>query len=219
MKFFVDSADLDLVKPLLKSGGFGGVTTNPTLLKAANFPLTRESVADFVDAVVGCGAQEVFFQSWGETASELYERGKELSKDHPALVVKLPCTREGLEAAAGLAKDKIKTCITAIYAEHQSLLASAVGAAYAAPYLGRMNDAGLEGHALIARMAAALRGQESKTKILAASVRSVEDITQLAQNGVSHVTLAPKVAGLLFEERLTLEAAARFEADAGRVTP
>lgn len=212
MKFFIDTADVHAIAPLIKTGVFYGVTTNPTILKTAG--IKARSFHDFARNQIRCGAQEVFFQSWGENADELTTCGRFLFNDEPQIVVKLPCTREGLGAASRLSQDGIKTCITAVYAAHQALLASAVGAAYVAPYLGRMNDAGRDGHALIAQMANALRQGHSQTKILAASIRTVEDVMTLAQNGVDCVTVNPTIANLLFEEALTQEAVVRFDADA-----
>jgi hypothetical protein len=49
---------------------------------------------------------------------------------------------------------------------------------------------------------------------LAASVRSPEDLTSLAQHGVHNITLSPAVAEKLFQEPLTLEATRSFEAAA-----
>jgi transaldolase len=74
-----------------------------------------------------------------------------------------------------------------------------------------MNDAGRDGHAMIAQMAEALRRTEGPSEILAASVRTPEDVAGLAQHGVGHITLAPGVAARLFQEPLTLEAARAFE--------
>ncbi|MFA4846363.1 MAG: transaldolase family protein [Patescibacteria group bacterium] len=212
MKFFVDSVDLEAMKPLLKTGVFAGVTTNPTLLK--NDGIFGDAVRGRVEDILALSPRKVFVQSWGQSADELASHGWSLSQIGPQVIIKLPCTREGLEAAARLREDDIKTCITAIYAEHQALLASAVGAAYGAPYLGRMNDAGLDGHALIAQMASSLRILNSKTRVLAASVRSVEDVVLLARCGVTNVTLSPAVAAHLFDEPLTLAAVQQFETDA-----
>lgn len=212
MKLYIDSANIAVVESLMKTGVFYGVTTNPLILREAGVRLSK--LGDFADYVLGLGAQEVFFQSWGEDAATLCRHGEQLARLSSQVVVKLPVTREGLEAAAKLAKAGIKTCLTAVYAPFQVLLAAALGAAYVAPYLGRMNDAGRDGHALIAQMATALQKTECLTEILAASVRSPEDVASLAQNGVRNITLSPAVAEKLFLEPLTLEAVIAFEAAA-----
>ena len=209
MKLYIDSADSITVETLLKTGVFYGVTTNPLILKEAGVRL--EQLADFAERVLGLGAKEIFVQSWGQDAPALHQHGLRLADISGKAVVKLPATREGLEAAARLSGEGIRTCVTAVFSPFQALLAASTGAAYVAPYLGRMNDAGRDGHAMIAQMAEALRRTESPTEILAASVRSPEDVAMLAQHGVGHITLSPAVAARLFREPLTLEAARVFE--------
>jgi len=209
MKLYIDSADLSHIEALMKSGVFHGVTTNPLILKAGGIRLAE--LADFADRVFSLGAREILFQRWGGDETEYYWNGLGLADMSSQVVVKLPATREGLAAAARLSGEGIRTCVTAVYSPYQALLAAAAFAAFAAPYLGRMNDAGRDGHAMIAQMAEALRHTESATEILAASVRSPEDIARLARQGVSHITLSPAVADMLFKESLTLEAAGAFD--------
>ena len=212
MKFFIDSADYGVIRTLIRVGVFSGVTTNPTILKASK--ITKSDFHALAKSVIALGAREVFFQSWGNNADALVENGRFLFNDDPQIVVKVPCTREGIEASARLSREGIKTCVTAVFSAHQVLLAAAAGAAYVAPYLGRMNDAGRDGHGLIAQMADALQKSGGKTQILAASIRDLDDIVKLAQASVRCVTLSPTIAGELFDDSLTLESTARFEADA-----
>jgi len=209
MKLYIDSADATIVESLMKTGVFFGVTTNPVILKESGVRLAQ--LAEFADRVLGLGAKKIFFQSWGQDGAAFHQHGMRLADISTKVVVKLPATREGLEAAARLSGEGIRTCITAVYSPFQALLASSAGAAFVAPYLGRMNDAGRDGHAMIGQMAGALRHTESPTEILAASVRTPEDVARLAQHGVCHITLSPAVAGMLFQEPLTLEASRVFE--------
>ena len=209
MKFYLDSADLSALKLLMKTGVFYGVTTNPTLLKEAKVP--AQQFPKFAAKVFDMGAKEIFLQSWGKDADELFAHGKKLGGIASNVIVKLPATREGFEAAGRLVNQGIATCITAVYAPFQALLADSLGAAYVAPYLGRMNDAGRDGHALIAQMAETLAKHNSSTEILAASVRSPEEAARLAQNGVRCITVSPSVAEKLFQEELSIAAAKVFE--------
>lgn len=215
MRFYLDSARKSEVKPLLATGVFYGVTTNPLILREAS--VRAGQLAEFADWVFGLEAREVFFQSWGEDQATLYQHAQQLARISTKVVVKLPATQEGLTAAAKLAADGIRTCVTAVYTPFQVLLAASVGAAYVAPYLGRMNDAGRDGHASIAQMVQALRNTSSPTEILAASVRSPEDVARLGQAGVRCITLSPAVARQLFQEPLTLEATQAFEVAAKEV--
>lgn len=217
MRLYLDSADRSALEPLLQTGVFYGVTTNPSVLRTAG--VRPSGFVPFADWAFGKGAKELYFQAWGESAKALYEWGKTLAGISTRVVVKLPATQPGLEAASRLAVEGIRTCITAVYTPFQALLAASAGAAYVAPYLGRMNDAGRDGHGAICQMATALRATGSSTEILAASVRASEDLATLAANGVRCVTLAPAVAATLFQEPLTLEAARAFEAAAKELEP
>ncbi|HOV85743.1 MAG TPA: transaldolase family protein [Syntrophobacteraceae bacterium] len=215
MKLYIDSARVSVIESFMKTGVFHGVTTNPHLLKEAGVP--PERLSELARQVFDLGAGEVFFQSWGEDAAALHLRGRQLADLDDRVVVKLPATLEGFEAASMLAAAGTRTCITAVFAAFQGILAAGAGAAYVAPYLGRMNDAGRDGHAVIALMSGALRRVESPTAILAASVRTVDDVALLAQNGVRCITLSPAVARNLFREPLTLEAVRSFETAANAI--
>ncbi len=217
MRLYLDSADLAQVLPLLQSGVFYGITTNPLILQESKTPYG--AFPSFAKAVLGNGAREVYFQSWGESSEELLERGRELAQIDGRVVVKLPVTREGLTAASQLAEEGIKTCITAVYTPFQALLASAVGAAYVAPYLGRINDSGRDGYAIIAKMTQSLKQIDSPTEILAASIRSSADLVTLAQDGVRCITFSTSIAERLFQEPMTLEATRAFEEAAKEVNP
>ncbi len=215
MRLYIDSAQILVVESLMKTGLFYGVTTNPLILREAG--LSMSGLSDFAHRVLDLGGREVFFQSWGEDGATLYRHGQQLARFDSDVVVKLPATRDGLEAASRLAGEGARVCVTAVFAPFQAALAASAGAAYVAPYLGRMTDAGRDGHDMISQMAESLRNTKSLTEILAASVRTPEDVVRLARNGVRCVTLSPPVAERLFQEPLTLEAARAFEAAARKM--
>jgi transaldolase len=212
MRFYIDSAEVSLLEPLLKTGVFHGVTTNPLILRQAG--VATKQLSTLTDRVFALGARELFLQSWGEDVVSLHAQGQMLARFSEKVVVKLPATREGIEAAARLSKGGVRVCITAVYAPFQALLAASVGAEYVAPYLGRMNDAGRDGLRMIGQMSEALRGTGSSCEILAASVRTPEDVARLSERGVRCITVSPAVAEKFFQEPLTLEAAKAFAAAA-----
>ena len=209
MKLYVDTADRAAAESLLATGLFHGVTTNPTILQRASM-----GVADLHDIyrwAVEAGAQEVFFQAWGEDAATLIERGQQLRDLGREVVVKFVATRAGSTACAGLAARGIPTLLTAIYDPGQAIIAAAAGATYIAPYLGRMNDAGREGIAEVVAMHEVLVATGSRTKVLLASVRSVPEMVALARRGVDCFTMAPAVAEGFFTDELTADADRAFE--------
>lgn len=117
----------------------------------------------------------------------------------------------GTEAAAQLIQQGIRVTLTGVYAVHQALISAALKADYAAPYLGRMTDLGQDGRQGIISMQRGLNGVKSSTKILVASIRSIEDITALTQQSLDTFTVSPAIAEQLFQVDATIDAALAFE--------
>lgn len=208
--FYLDSADRETCEPLLRTGLFRGLTTNPTILAAAGVP--NAGIPDVVAWATEAGAATVFAQSWGATASELVDRGLWIRSLGDHVVVKIPATDIGLEATARLAADGHPVLVTAVYAATQVLPAMAAGARFVAPYLGRMNDAGRDGFDEIKAMQRAIAAGGSELRILVASLRSPGEALRLAELGVTEFTLAPTVWRQFFEDQLTAAAVGAFDA-------
>lgn len=216
LRMYVDSAVREDAEPLLSSGIFRGITTNPVLLRRAG--LHEEDLDDFYHWAAAVGAEEVFFQAWGDNEQELVQCATRLFAIGPRVVVKLAANRPGVRASATLASSGFPVLMTAVYNAPQAMLGAAAQVAYIAPYLGRMGDAGRPAHAEIIRMAHALRGVRSDTKILVASIRTPGDVVQLAQEGVECFALSPAVARGFFAEPLTDAAIDNFDQATRAVT-
>lgn len=208
MSFFIDSADRSRVEPLLASGLFGGVTTNPAILDKAG--LGSRDIPDLVRWATGAGAERVFVQAWGDSVDELVERGEGFRALSPNVVVKVTASREGIEAAARLSPGG-EVLVTAVYSATQVLPIVASGATYFAPFVARMAAAGREPMTEIARMVASLRGLGASTRLLAGSLRTPEQMLELTELGVRDMTLGPDVWDLVFGDELTAEAVANFD--------
>ncbi len=209
MRLYLDTADRSAAESLLATGLFRGITTNPTILQRA-----AKGVADIEDIyrwAIDAGAEEVFFQAWGDDAATLTERGQWLGDLGPEVVVKFVATRAGATACAALAARGTPTLLTAIYDPGQAIVAAAAGATYIAPYLGRLNDAGRQGIAEVIVMHEVLVATGSTTKVLLASIRSVPDMVALARHGIDSFTMAPAVAEQFFTDPTTADAARTFE--------
>ena len=215
LRLLLDSADPAAWADWLPSGLFHGVTTNPTLLLRAARPCRLDELARLTREALDRGMQEIHLQAWGGDAEALADSGAGLAALAPGRVlVKLPITRAGAEAARRLIHADVPVTFTACYAVPQVLVAAALGARYIAPYLGRIGDLGRDGHADLIAMQQALDGVGATTRLLVASLRDPTDLTRLAAAGVGCFTLAPSVAADLFSAAPTLEAAAQFERDA-----
>ncbi len=207
---FVDSAIRADVEALMRTGAFVGVTTNPRLMHAAG--LTPKDLPDVYEWTTAAGAREVFFQSWGQTAAEITERGHELRGLGERAVVKVVASAAGIEAAATLTRAGVPVLLTAVYAAHQAITAAAIGVRYLAPYLGKMAEEGGTAREDVAGMQGILTSSGSVTRVLAASLRSTADLVYLAQHGVEAFALPVLVARKLLADRNTAAAIAEFDA-------
>ena len=209
IRFFLDSADFAAAEPWLRTGLFAGVTTNPRILHAAGRRLSDiAAIADWA----GAGGREVCFQVWGDTADELYRAAREIRRAAPDATVKVPCTAVGAEVVRRLHTDGVPVLLTAVYSGKQALIASALGVRYLAPYFNRMNLAGRDALAEIAHMTSAIPQDGRGPLVMAASLKTAEQVVALSDIGVRVFTISPAVAADLFADDLTAEAVAAFEA-------
>ena len=210
VRLFLDSADPAAWARLLPLGFLHGVTTNPLLLERAGQPCTLANLEQLARTAARLGAREIHLQTWGEDAAQLTERGRRLAALDcgPAVAVKVPATAAGFVCARRLIDAGATVTMTAVYAEGQVLAAAALGAAYAAPYLGRLDDAGRDGRASLVRMQALAAA--TPLRLLAASLRAADRVVDLAAAGLDTFTFGPDVADALIAEPLTTAAAADF---------
>lgn len=215
-RFFLDTADTAEWDSLLKLGIFHGVTTNPTILEKCGQPCTVANIHVLAERALS-QTNEFMCQAWGSTAQELFAIGMQLAEPDPEhIVIKVPVTAIGVEAAQLLQRQNIRVCLTACYNANQALLAASVGAEYLAPYCGRMTDAGKNGEEECMSMLDIVDGMNSETRILVASLRSVDTIRNLTEAGLDTFTFSPEVARMMFDEPLTDAAAKDFEEAAAR---
>jgi transaldolase len=209
LRLYADSADLDAIEPLLGDGFIRGVTTNPTILARAGW--TAEDRPLLARRWLAAGAEEVFFQAVGDSVEEMAADAARI-QDLNA-VVKVPAVHAGWAVARRLGEAGWPTLVTAVYTVAQAACAGAMQATYVAPYLGRLSDQGVDGHALVARMTSALAG--TPTMPLVASVRSPDDVGRLVLAGVRHITAAPPVVHACFFDAASEAAADVFAAAEG----
>jgi transaldolase len=211
---YLDSADLAQLRLCMPHPVVHGVTTNPTLLRRAG--VRRDALPDLLGEMLVLGAKQVQAQVRSPDASGMLDDAHDLLRHFTPgqLVIKIPATREGLRAGAQLVAQGVPVTYTAVYALEQAHFSAQLGASYAAPYLGRLNDAGLDGLALITQMQALLQAGGSATRLLVASVRDREAYLNLLRIGVGAITIPPWLLGELLDHPATLQAEQAFLADA-----
>lgn len=210
LQLYIDTPDTAIWQQYLPTGLFYGVTTNPKLLYQTGIPCTVQSLADLARTAFDLDAQEIHLQVWGEDTESMLNIGRAIAEIDYRVSVKVPITREGILCARQLIEEGNRVTLTAVHTTSQILIAIALGAAYAAPYLGRMNDAGQNGLDELRTMQQIIRKTGSHTRILAASIRQLSDLTALAEYGLDTFTLLPNLVDELLENPLTNKAAAEF---------
>lgn len=210
MALYIDSANRALVEGLLEVGIFSGITTNPTILERSG--VAQDSHPEVYRWADAAGARDIFLQARGEDAKTLVDVGLRLASLGPSVIVKLPATKAGITATEKLVAAGHRTLVTAVYHPAQALLAQAAGAEFIAPYVGRMTDHRRDGLASTAQMAQILQG--SRCRVLAASLRSLDEVANLAAAGVPDFTMSETLCEALLADDLTIKATKAFE-DAG----
>lgn len=219
MKFFVDTADLGEIAEAASWGVLAGVTTNPSLYariggRLADFPGHIQQICALV-------AGPVSAEATAAQRDEMVQEGRQLAALAPNVVVKLPVTSEGLAATKILAAEGIPVNMTLVFSVPQALLAARAGARYISPFIGRFDDIGEDGLAQLADIIAALgnydwRGADEadhSPEVIAASIRSVQHVTQAALLGADIATVPFNVLQKCLEHPLTERGIASFNTD------
>ncbi len=198
MKFFIDTADVEAIRELSTTGLIDGVTTNPSLVSKAARPLV-DIVREIADMVPGPISAEVT----AIEAPQMIEEGLHLASIAPNIAVKVPLTFEGLKACAALSGRDIMVNVTLCFSANQALLAAKAGASFISPFIGRLDDIGEDGMALIEDIRIIYDNYGFDTEILAASIRNADHVKNAALAGADVATVPPQVLHALVKHPLT----------------
>jgi len=208
MKFFIDTAEIDEIKELAATGMVDGVTTNPSLIMKSGrdiVEVTREICA-IVDGPVSAEVTATESQA-------MIAEGLELAKIAPNIAVKVPLTWDGLKACKALSGAGHMVNVTLCFSATQALLAAKAGATFISPFVGRLDDIGLDGMELIADIRQIYDNYDFQTQILAASIRNVNHVATAAKLGADVATIPPGVVRKLADHPLTDKGLDAFLAD------
>ena len=208
MKLFLDTANQAEVERAVQMGVISGVTTNPSLVaKEGGDYIAR--VLYFCDLVAGPISVEVM----ATDTEGMLKEARELAKLHENIVIKLPITADSLAAIKQLKAEGIKTNATLCFSANQAILAARAGATYVSPFVGRLNDVGMDGMGLIAEIKAIFDNYGYDTEIIVASVRSPRQVTDAAIIGADIATIPFKTLEQMVSHPQTDLGIAKFEAD------
>ena len=208
MQFFIDTAEIAVLRELSATGLVDGVTTNPSLIAKSgrNF---LETIAEICELIPGPVSAEVA----AVEAKAMIAEGEKLAKIAPNVVVKLPLTWDGLIATKVFADQGIQTNVTLCFSAAQALLAAKAGATYISPFVGRLDDQGAVGMDLIVEIRTIYDNYAFDTEILAASLRNTAHVKDAALAGADCATIPPSVFRDLVKHPLTDRGLEQFLSD------
>ena len=209
MKFFVDTADLAEIKEMASTGLLDGVTTNPSLIMKAGKDF-KALIGEICAVVAGPVSAEVA----ATDHATMLKEGRLLAKIAKNVTVKVPLTWDGLKTCKVLSGEGTPVNVTLCFSANQALLAAKAGATFVSPFIGRLDDIGLDGMALIREIRQIYDNYpDLGTEILAASIRTVGHVRDAALIGADVVTVPPSVLKALAQHPLTDKGLAQFVAD------
>lgn len=208
MKFFIDSADINEIKMANERGWVDGVTTNPSLIAKSgrNF---EEVIKEICKLTKGPVSAEVISLQ----AEEMVAEGKHLAKWADNVVVKIPMCEDGMIAVKKLTAEGIKTNVTLVFSVMQALLAAKAGATMVSPFVGRLDDIGADGMAMVQETVQMYQNYDFATEVLVASVRSPLHIQHASLIGADIATIPFKVMQQMTGHPLTTKGIDLFLAD------
>jgi transaldolase len=212
MKIFLDTANLDELRKAADWGIVDGVTTNPTLIAKEGNAIEKQ-IAAICDIVDGDISAEVV----STVSKEMVEEGRRLAGIHENVVVKLPLTRDGIKSCSILSREEIRVNVTLCFSAAQALLAAKAGAYIISPFIGRLDDIGINGMDLIQQIVQIYDNYGYQTQVLAASIRTVNHVIEASMAGAQIGTMPFKVLDSLFNHPLTDKGLDQFLKDYAKV--
>jgi transaldolase len=214
MKIFLDTANVNEIREAASLGLVDGITTNPSLLAKEKAPYL-DVLSEICALVEGPISAEVV----ATDAQGMVREGRDLAKIAPNIVVKCPLTAEGLKAVRELKNHGIRSNVTLCFSAPQALFAAKAGAYIVSPFVGRLDDIGIDGMALIKDVKQIYRNYGFETQILVASIRNPLHVIEAALVGADIATMPANVYQSLLKHPLTDIGLARFLEDWRKAEP
>jgi len=217
MKFFIDTANLNQIREANNLGVLDGVTTNPSLMAQEGIKGDANIKQHYIDICNIVKGGDVSAEVIATDLEGMIREGKDLAALHPQIVVKVPCTIEGIKAIKYFSDNGIRTNCTLVFSVGQALLAAKAGATYVSPFIGRLDDVSTDGVELIRQIVDVYNYYEFTTQVLAASIRHTMHIIQCLEAGADVATCPLSAIMGLVNHPLTDIGLAKFLEDFKKV--
>ncbi|MDR1036510.1 MAG: fructose-6-phosphate aldolase [Deltaproteobacteria bacterium] len=213
MKFFLDTANIEEIKRCASFGFLDGVTTNPSLMARENISDQAARIEEICSLTEGPVSAEVI----AADTEGMVEEARALADIAPNVAVKIPLTMPGLSATRSLADQGLAVNLTLVFSPLQALLAAKAGAAFVSPFVGRLDDVGMDGMDLVEDIVSIFSNYAFETEVIVASIRSPQHVLRAALIGADICTVPFKVIEQLASHPLTDKGLAAFLADHEKV--
>lgn len=208
MKLFIDSADVGEIREAASLGVLDGVTTNPSLVakEGRDFKQVLREIVSIVNGPISAEVTAV-------DRDAMLDQGRELSKIHPNITIKVPMTKAGLQACKTLRGEGTDVNVTLCFSAAQALLAAKVDATFVSPFVGRIDDVSGDGMELIRQIRVIYDNYGFETQVLASSIRHPMHVVEAAMAGADVATVPHAVLMQLIKHPLTDLGLEKFLAD------
>ena len=208
MQLFLDGSDIDKIRKYCGIGLIDGVTTNPSIILKSG-----KNMIEVISELAGIVSGSVSAEVSALDSDTMVQEGIKLAEIAENVTVKLPITWDGLKACKTLSNKGISVNMTLCFSSSQALLAAKAGAEYVSPFIGRLDDLNLEGIDLISDIKLIYSNYKFSTKILAASIRTINHVKQCARFGADVATIPLDTFEKLVKHPLTDSGLSQFTAD------
>ena len=208
MQLFLDGSDIGKIRKFSELGLIDGITTNPSIILKSG-----KNMIEVITELAGIVSGSVSAEVSALESEKMIEEGIKLSEIAKNVTVKLPITWDGLGACNALSKKGISVNMTLCFSVSQALLAAKAGAEFVSPFIGRLDDLNLEGVDLISDIKLVYSNYKFPTKILAASIRTINHVKQCACHGADVATIPIDIFERLVKHPLTDSGLSQFTAD------
>ena len=208
MQLFLDGSDIDKIRKYCGLGLIDGVTTNPSIILKSG-----KNMIEVISELAGIVSGSVSAEVSALDSDTMVQEGIKLAEIAENVTVKLPITWDGLKACKTLSNKGISVNMTLCFSSSQALLAAKAGAEYVSPFIGRLDDLNLEGKDLISDIKLIYSNYKFSTKILAASIRTINHVKQCARLGADVATIPLDIFEKLVKHPLTDSGLSQFTAD------
>lgn len=208
MKIFLDTADLNVIKKWHMHDIIDGITTNPTSLSRVANPqeILKELCALMPD-------KDISVEVTVKEPGAVYKQAQEIARISKNIVVKIPCHELYYPIISQLVKEGIQVNVTLVFTLIQSLFMCKLGVKYVSIFIGRWDELDVDVTDILFSLRQMIDRYGFKTKILAASLRTLQQFHDAIESGADVATLSPSLLETSAQHVLTDNGMKKFLQD------